>query len=1132
MKRLISAVLALAIIFLPMIETAGAANTGEINTAVAASTDELRTKLISTIGNSNIVEFCVADFDADGVQEAFSVVGEVVNEWGEDKYEVYPASVYFVSKNKVETVLKNVALVTCGQSQNMLDVGQKRFFLVSKYATTGGPTYIFGVSGGKWYEAKYISQAGLDIAKIPGSNDFTVTDSDYDANYAPSHGYTGHTWKPYYFYWNNGFKEYGAIEITEAELLGCNGAQEILDSIEGSGYKIDNILYRGNGIININYSVSGSFSNATLRLNGNAVSLLTTAFEAADSPLEKSNYGGSYKPAMIPDIATYPEEFQTGTGNNSTLTDLPVTPVVDSDEYIIKRVRSYTSDEVYEQLIAIGNSNASDEEKALKIGELFIYNGLLEIKNGVADLSYVPGDRLHYLQLTDNSAFSAYQYYNWLNSSKGVAARSALFADGLLFNGELGTWTNPLTYIGNDYDKLPGVAKYKDMLCDFMQSCELDIQCREYIKNIKDLAKNSSDAVTKSADALIDTLNDCKNVDELKQVVNKSNPYLRNFFISTSRVENGKTNYKFELSESTGYGKFAKRIKGGSQHLSLAFTSLSTVIDLLDLNSTLAVYESYSSFLEDIRQSEDFPWEMKLAAIEILQDIQDKTSGPIKDLVSELIETSGAVEVITDKFWELVLGKANLSSIQAVLAGVNIQIWLINQIVDVGAMVNEVGTILGYARLQEHYVKKLEESKTKFKSNQTVENAWEFYENYNLLYKLRYKGEEAVKALYKIDGFLGDVCDFNYDINEAGINVILESLKKCQFTIDENVDIPESVSYLSKAVIKCPVNVDIYAPDGTHITTLMDRQETDITNKYGRFAVVQCLNGEFAKVACFNQDGNYFFKLTGVNNGTVDFEYVRKFGEQTQLVGFYDAEISANSVLQANTDHIIKKRSYQIDKDGNGVFESTGVFEILEGDPDSPFADVNSSSYYYDAVKWALEQGITTGTTPTKFSPDTTCTRAQMVTFLWRASGTPKLGSSNPFSDVGQDDYFYNAVKWASGKNITTGLAPHTFAPNTKVTRGQTVTFLHRTVGTPDTATAMLFKDVPENVYYTDAVRWAAAQNITTGKTNDIFAPNQECTRAQIVTFLYRTYQKYGNLSKLNTTPYRGQIYYISPQSD
>ena len=187
---------------------------------------------------------------------------------------------------------------------------------------------------------------------------------------------------------------------------------------------------------------------------------------------------------------------------------------------------------------------------------------------------------------------------------------------------------------------------------------------------------------------------------------------------------------------------------------------------------------------------------------------------------------------------------------------------------------------------------------------------------------------------------------------------------------------------------------------------------------------------------------------------------------------------------------------------GNSGSENSPSDE--QTDQSNPFTDVAEDAYYHDAVLWAVENGITAGLTETVFGPNQACTRAQMVTFLWRAAGSPApAATENPFADIAQDAYYYDAVLWAAEQGITGGTSAETFSPNATVTRAQTVTFLYRAAGSP-AVSGSGFADVAADAYYADAVAWAADQGITSGTTAETFSPAQACTRAQIVTFLYR----------------------------
>ena len=182
------------------------------------------------------------------------------------------------------------------------------------------------------------------------------------------------------------------------------------------------------------------------------------------------------------------------------------------------------------------------------------------------------------------------------------------------------------------------------------------------------------------------------------------------------------------------------------------------------------------------------------------------------------------------------------------------------------------------------------------------------------------------------------------------------------------------------------------------------------------------------------------------------------------------------------------------------------IFMKANGNPQTGvFVDVATGSYYEDAVDWAVENGITQGTDDTHFVPDGICTRAQAVAFLWRAAGSPKPETCTmPFADVPAGSYYYDAVLWAVENGIAKGTSDTTFSPNMTCSRAQIVTFLWRSEKSPAAGTANPFADVKSTAYYADAVLWAVKENIAKGTTNTTFSPDADCTRAQIVTFLWR----------------------------
>ena len=190
-----------------------------------------------------------------------------------------------------------------------------------------------------------------------------------------------------------------------------------------------------------------------------------------------------------------------------------------------------------------------------------------------------------------------------------------------------------------------------------------------------------------------------------------------------------------------------------------------------------------------------------------------------------------------------------------------------------------------------------------------------------------------------------------------------------------------------------------------------------------------------------------------------------------------------------------------------GKVEITPSFVKQAEEPSRVFVDVKTGDYFYDAVQWAVGKGITNGTSAETFSPEAPCTRAQIVTFLWRAAGSPVVNYAMDLSDVAGDAYYAEAVRWALSEGITTGTSADQFSPDATCTREQAVTFLYRAAGSPAVSGESAFEDVGADAYYARAVAWAAQNGVTNGISQTLFGTGSDCTRAQIVTFLYRAQQ-------------------------
>ena len=313
------------------------------------------------------------------------------------------------------------------------------------------------------------------------------------------------------------------------------------------------------------------------------------------------------------------------------------------------------------------------------------------------------------------------------------------------------------------------------------------------------------------------------------------------------------------------------------------------------------------------------------------------------------------------------------------------------------------------------------------------------------------------------------------------------------------------------SAVSGPVTVDA---DGT--VTVTDTGEFQIkavkaeTVEYDQAEAVITLTAVKKPSSSGSSGGDYTISVDADKHGTVTVSPKRADKGDTVTItvkpdkGY---ELDELTVTDKSGDTI------KIKDKGNGKFTFTmpgskvtveAGFKQIVAEPEVPaFADVPADAYYVDAVAWAVKEGITTGTGTNTFSPDLSCTRAQMVTFLWRANGSPVVNYAMSFTDVPADAYYAEAIRWAVSEGITTGTTATTFSPNAMLTRGQTVTFLWRANGSP-AVSGSNFGDVASDVYYANAVAWAVSEDITSGTGGNNFSPAAPCTRSQIVTFMYR----------------------------
>ena len=248
-------------------------------------------------------------------------------------------------------------------------------------------------------------------------------------------------------------------------------------------------------------------------------------------------------------------------------------------------------------------------------------------------------------------------------------------------------------------------------------------------------------------------------------------------------------------------------------------------------------------------------------------------------------------------------------------------------------------------------------------------------------------------------------------------------------------------------------------------------------------------------------------------NGIVQANYTYAFSGSTVTItvtpdkGYVLDKLTVTDIFGREVDVAVKDGKYTFKMPAAKVTVKATFKEEVAFQ--NPFEDVFATDYYYDAVLWAVKEGITNGTSATTFSPKAPCTRAQMVTFLWCAAGSPEpTATTCSFTDVDMDSYYGKAVLWAVENGITKGTSDTTFSPDMECSRAQMAAFLCRMAGGKAESDTIAFTDVKADAYYADSVQWAVENGITEGTGEGKYSPDAVCTRGQMVTFLYRYYVK------------------------
>ena len=603
----------------------------------------------------------------------------------------------------------------------------------------------------------------------------------------------------------------------------------------------------------------------------------------------------------------------------------------DIDQYVLSEVKKYTNNKFYAQYDAIMSAKTSGDEKLRRLNELFSNAGITDVKEGVQYISDVSSHQRSYRYLTTNEIYCAYNFLEWLyDGTLGNLRRGLLYADGLIFNGEIFDYTDLSTFTEADY---PGVKKNKALLKKILEMDNSNIGTTTF-KNANTLAKYLKNILSlngiKSTDEMNRVMDEIVNCTSAEKLNGLQNQFVELLSKELKHNNKGTVYFDGELF-SKALGKSAKILKFGG---ALA----EDITAVINLESDLEKYNKNSRFLQNIYQNKDVSFEMRLAAYRIEYELKTGYYYQLTSILGDIMDF-GVDMLYTDKsIVSEYLNKAGISSETTGLFGdafstIKFATFVSNIVVDMGDFVKQAAYTQGYGELSALYSLKLEDDKNAFLNRQSYENAWTFFEDYTMLWNLRKMGEEQYLGMNEVKMYLfSKVPTLNYDMKVEIVKDTLSELEKCKFNIPSQYTIPASIQYSEKAVIHCPVNVAVCLKNGKQIAYLKDGIESDVTNSYGRFAVVrEAYSGEYVKVVCLKDKENVEFKIIGTADGTMQMEFAKSDDKTTGIIyKISEVTVSSKSVIQTTVSDIVNKNVYYIDKDGDGKVDEKGNFVVTD----------------------------------------------------------------------------------------------------------------------------------------------------------------------------------------------------------
>ena len=625
------------------------------------------------------------------------------------------------------------------------------------------------------------------------------------------------------------------------------------------------------------------------------------------------------------------------------------------EDELLYKTKLYTSDggNVYKKVLEglnerLSRNDISTEDKMNMLNSFYKLFNITDIQEGTAYCLDAMNGKRAYDFLTNDKNFLAYQFKDYLqNTALGTVARGLMITDGWIFNNELKQWIDPKTYITQETED---IKNYKAMLLSFMNyEAETGIagdvsEVIGYADNIRThieyFAESLDEAAKKNIKkdlavirATSSTMTATQVRQEMKKIWNKYN--------LTGTMKNGKKVYHVK-----GFTELSKALKISGNVFQISVTSIDDIMDIISVESKLETIEKYRKFLELIANGKDYlPGDMVIAANQLLNEtVTPYLKQFIAFIYDEAVCVSNVFDVsetlknkltdkLKDKYPKLFKGKPAefISTFGDAVAVIKISAVVTDAITNVGTTIKDAAYVEAYAYLGQYFSNILKREKDKFNTNQSVENAWNFYDIYNLLFRIRACGENSYLKMCDdspVTWILSSVGFKFFDITDRKkyVEDTFEYMNEyCFFGLENADQIPESHKFAQKAIIKCPVNVEIYDDSGELVYKIFDSKEIDDTNTLGRFICKYDPKlGEYIKIICLNNPNRYTIKSIGVDSGNVSIETTVVNAENTVTSGKISGlPIDKNGIITLN----VQTGDYTDDKNGDGSNEYTGKLQ-------------------------------------------------------------------------------------------------------------------------------------------------------------------------------------------------------------